>query len=35
MCTRPNARTHEANKLILFAQILNPYEVSLFEFAQI
>ena len=28
-------RTHGANKSILFAQILDPYEVTLSEFAQI
>ena len=28
-------RTQGANKLILFAQILDPYEVILTEFAQI
>ena len=28
-------RTHGANKSILFAQILNPYEETLREFAQI
>ena len=28
-------RTHGANKSILFAQILDPYEVTLDEFAQI
>ena len=28
-------RTHGANKLILFAQILDPYEVTLVEFTQI
>ena len=28
-------RTHGANKSILFAQILDPYEVTLREFAQI
>ena len=28
-------RTHGANKSNLFAQILNPYEVTLSEFAQI
>ena len=28
-------RTHEANKSILFAQILDPYEVTQREFAQI
>ena len=28
-------RTHGANKLILFAQILDPYEVTPKEFAQI
>ena len=29
------SRTLRANKLILFAQIFNPYEVTLSEFAQI
>ena len=29
------ARTHGANKLILSAQIIDPYEVTLREFAQI
>ena len=28
-------RTHGANKSIVFAQILDPYEVTLSEFAQI
>ena len=28
-------RLHAANKSILFAQILDPYEVTLSEFAQI
>ena len=28
-------RTHGANKSILFAQILDPYEVTMDEFAEI
>ena len=35
MCTRPYARTHGANKSILFAQIFDPYEITLRDFAQI
>ena len=34
-CELSMPRTHEANKSNLFAQIFNPYEGTLFEFAQI